>query len=157
MRVIGIDPGLTGAIVVIDDNEFRCIDMPVVEKEIDYDGICGVFLQYQGTQTFLERAIPFAMGAKSAFNYGRGFAALELAIRAMRMPVTYIEPAKWTKVMHAGIDSGLKPKFKSLIAIERQFPNIMEFIPKSSTGKLHDGVIDAILIAEYGKRMMNST
>ncbi len=57
------------------------------------------------------------------------------------------------KEMHDGIDSKLKPKYKSEIAIERLYPDLVPQIPRSpKSKKLHMGIVEAILICGYGMR-----
>lgn len=159
--ILGVDPGLDGAVVALDGEAFECRIMPTKEigdtREIDFDRFRLILTGYPGAHIFLERAMPMAMGSKHAFNYGRGFAALEIAVHLEMMPVTYVEPAKWTKVMHEGISNDLKPKAKSVIAAERLFPSLMSQIPRSKKGKYHDGVIDALLVAGFGVRQMART
>ncbi len=159
--VLGIDPGLAGAFVVFDGSDFASYAMPIVEigkeKSIDFDGVHELLWNLQekhgaGLHVFIERAVPFAMGSKGAFNYGRGFAALEIAIFLLKFPVTYVEPNKWTKEMHEGISADLKPKSKSLVAVKRLYPNLVPQLPKGRKGALLDGPIDALLIAGYGLR-----
>lgn len=153
MKILGIDPGLSGAFATVQNGKIFDLNlMPLINKEIDFKGI-GIILSFvKPDHVFLERAIPFAMGSKSAFNYGRGFAAVELAIGLSGIPVTYVEPGKWTKEMHEGISADMKPKAKSLIALGRLYPEWLPQVPKSRTGKLHEGVVDALLIAGYGQR-----
>ena len=164
MRVLGIDPGLAGAFVVFDGKEFASYAMPIVEngkdKFVEFDGVHELLFNLSDVNTdlhvFLERAVSFGMGTKAAFNYGRGFAAVEIAIELLKMPVTYVEPGKWTKEMHAGISGDLKPKAKSLIAVKRLFPKLVGQLPKGKKGKLLDGPIDALLIAAYGLKKVTS-
>ncbi len=158
--VIAIDPGQSGAIVWYDGKDFKFWVMPLKDKkikDIDFYAVRKILKQFSDVHVFLERAAPHAMGSKHAFNYGRGFAALEIAVMSCRNPVTYVESTKWTKVIHAGISSDLKPKVKSIKAIERLLPKIAKRIPKGKTGKMHEGVVDAILIAEYGRRTLGTT
>jgi hypothetical protein len=82
--------------------------------------------------------------------------ALEIAVRQSGVPVVYVEPQKWTKVMHQGVSNDLKPKAKSLIALERLCPKIYPKVPTNKNGKLHDGVVDATLIASYGIRFLGA-
>ena len=156
MKVIGIDPGLTGAIVVLNGEKFESFLMPIQEnKDVDFDQFRKILAGFEGGHVFLERAMPLAMGAKHAFNYGRGFMALELAIKLSGLAVTYVEPAKWVKLMHEGISKDLKPKAKSLIAVQRLFPNLIDKIPNTpKSGKMHEGVVDALLIAGFGARTL---
>jgi hypothetical protein len=163
MKVCAIDPGLAGAVVIFDGKKFKSWPMPVTSNgknnEVEFDGVHELLWDisgyHPGIHVYLERAMPMAMGAKHAFNYGRGFAALEIALRLLRMPTTYVEPGKWAKVMHEGISADLKPKAKSLIAVKRLFPKLVESLPKNRNGKLLDGPIDALLIASYGIRCMS--
>lgn len=166
MKVVAIDPGFTGAIVCMyfppDHQPAQLLGthaMPVKvfgkEKEIDPDRVAEIIRFYGPSHIFLERAVSFGMGTKSAFNYGRGFGYVELAIRSCLISYSYVEPSKWTKDMHAGISSDLKGKVKSQMAIERLFPHLLSKIPQVK-GKRHDGVVDAMLIADWGRRQLGA-
>jgi hypothetical protein len=160
MTIIGIDPGQTGYICFykIEGVEVLFAPMPLKNdgtKEINFDVFMELLTPYRSRRAchvYLERAMPLAMGAKHAFNYGRGFAALELALHISGLPTTYVEPQKWSKVMHEGISKDLKPKAKSQIAVERLFPHLLGAMPKSAKGNYLDGAIDALLIAGWGLR-----
>lgn len=156
-RVIGIDPGLKGSIVLTDGaDEIEIWEIPhTLEKRVHYFGLTiqlEALFERTSAHVFLERAIPMAMGSKGAFSYGRNFEAIVLAIENARMPVTYVEPSKWTREMHEGISSDLKPKAKSLIAAERLYPELFSQLPRKPKGGLQDGPVDALLIAGYGLR-----
>ncbi|MDH4163306.1 MAG: hypothetical protein OEW15_11555 [Nitrospirota bacterium] len=157
---LGIDPGFAGAFVLTDGSDFlKAWPMPLVvtggDRMIDFDGVHELLTEiFEGHRphVFLERAIPMAMGSKGAFNYGRGFAAIEIAIALIGMPVTYVEPAKWAKYMHEGLSTDLRPKAKSMIAVKRLYPKLVKVLPTNTKGTLQDGPIDALLIAGYGIR-----
>ncbi len=160
-KVLAIDPGLSGAFVLTDgDSVFKSYSMPLVvtgkEKSISYTGALGILGDIEGrygkVHVFLERALPMAMGSKHAFNYGRGFETLVIAIATRHLAYTMVEPSRWMKEMHQGISGDLKSKAKSLIAVERLYPQFMSVLPKRPKGGLHDGPIDALLIAGYGLR-----
>lgn len=158
---LGIDPGFSGAFVLTDGAGFLKIwPMPLVvipggDRTISFDGVhellSQVFEEYR-PHAFLERAKPIAMGSKGAFNYGRGFAALEIAIELIGMPVTYVEPSTWTKYMHEGLSTDLRPKAKSIMAVKRLYPKLAKVLPTNTKGALQDGPIDALLIAGYAIR-----
>lgn len=159
--VCAIDPGLSGAIVVTDGESFvRHWPMPLFNlgkvKEISFAGTLGVFesirKDFKGIHVYLERAVPFAMGSKGAFNYGRGFQSIQNALETTQLAYTLVEPGKWTKVMHQGIQSDLKPKAKSLAAVYRLFPSLVKKLPVNTKGVLLDGPIDALLIAGWALR-----
>lgn len=162
--VLGIDPGFSGAFVGTDGKKYlHYFPMPVTgkksERRIDSEGVYQIvqyFLdEYRAPYIFLERAIPMAMGSKGAFNYGRGFEALIHGIEKAGVAFTLVEPSKWTRVMHEGLSPDLKPKAKSLIAVQKLFPKLLGSLPKNTKGAFHDGPVDALLIAGYGLRQLN--
>ncbi len=162
MRVLGIDPGINGAMVILEGLTIESHAMPITtagkEKQIHFGGVqsllTSVKKRYGRIHVFLERAVPMAMGSKGAFSYGRGFEALVIAIDILGFPMTMVEPAKWTKEMHEGISADLKPKARSLIAVKRLYPQLLDQLPKKPKGGIHDGPIDALLIAGYGLRKL---
>lgn len=161
MTIIGIDPGQSGAFVFLKNGEMTFDFMPLKgdgTKDIDFMKVQEILNRFRSrtpAHVFLERAVPFGMPTTSAFNYGRGFAALEIAIATAGVPVTYLEPAKWSKTMHEGIAKDLKPKAKSQIAVVRLFGQYLSQIPQAKGGKYHEGVVDALLMAGYGLRSIS--
>lgn len=157
-KIIGIDPGHQGAIVFFDGSTLEFFKMPLIvegkKKEVDFNEVRKVLKKYPDVHILLERAYGGQMGSTGAFNYGRDFAKLEIAIMSCKNPVTYIEPSKWTKKMHEGISADLKPKVKSVRAIQRLLPKIVNKVPKNKNGKMHEGVLDGLLIAEYGRKYL---
>ncbi len=161
-RVIGIDPGISGAIILTDgEKEIRWAAIPIgPDRSVSFSDFHAVMSAFGGEDfsnrphVFLERAVSFGMGTKSAFNYGRGFEAITIALGLLKFPYTLVEPAKWTKVMHEGTAANLKPKARSLIAVQRLFPTLVGALPKKPRGGIHDGFIDALLIAGYGLRKL---
>lgn len=157
IEVVGVDPGLGGGIVLLGENGLKFWEMPVNDEGVQFGELEKIFNNFLGVHIFLERAIPMAQGAKAAFSSGKYFAYVEIAIKLSRNSVTYVEPHKWPKVMHSGISADLKPKAKSLIALERLYPNYIDQIPRTpKSKKLHDGIVDALLIAGYGQRVLGA-
>jgi hypothetical protein len=138
--------------VLIGEAPPQFFAMPLSGDDIDFHGVLSLITAWAPKHIYLERAVSFGMGIKGAFNYGRGFAAIEIAIKLAKVSVTYVEPNKWTKELCEGIDKRLKAKERSLIALRRLFPRGINGITKNKNGKLHDGMVDALLIAEYGRR-----
>lgn len=160
--ILGVDPGNEGALVLTDGKEFQQWAMPLKiggkSKEVDFDKVCDLLMAEKSerkhpiTHIILERAMPLAMGSSHAFSYGRNFGFLEIAIRMSKIPVTYVLPLEWQKMMHEGISADLKSKAKSLIAVERLFPQFMDRLPRKPKGAIMDGPVDALLLAGWGLR-----
>lgn len=161
MRIIGIDPGKTGWIVCLSDTGsiIGHHPMPIdTAGDVDHERVFQEVKRLSGgepTQIFLERAMPMAMGSKHAFNYGRDFKAVEVAVKVSAIPFTMVEPSKWCKAMYQGIDARLQAKAKALIAFEQLMPGEKDKAPRGpKTGRVLDGFVDAALIAEYGRRFL---
>lgn len=168
-KILGIDPGLCGAFAITDGNGFvETYAMPVKaagrDKWVDFDGVTRLLADIKAAHgvmpAFLEKAVSFGMGTKGAFNYGRGFEAVVIALHLAEISVTQVEPNKWTKEMHEGTNADLRPKLRSAVAVERLFPKLVRSLPRTrpkggQPGKLLDGPVDAFLIAAYGLRRLS--
>lgn len=154
--VIGIDPGLSGYLVRLRGPQVQWAPMPVTRydrvRTIDYRGVKNLLCDWKpSAHAFLERVHPYAMSAQSAFSFGAGFAMVEVALRELEIPYTMVEPSKWMREMHQGVPANLKPKAKSLIALERRFPQFRSRVPANSKGVPYDGAVDALLLACWGE------
>lgn len=146
MVIVGIDPGQKGAIVELGDDIF-VHPMPGIA---DVRNLLDASEPYH---VFIEKAQSFpGQGISSAFNYGVHFGELLGCIQALGIAHTLVPPRTWTKVMHAGCAAG-EPKERSLEAARRLFPSVNLVQPRCK--KPHDGIVDALLIAEYGRRVLN--
>ena len=155
--VVGIDPGLAGAIVLLGPDSLETFKMPIDEGRVSFDGLVELFLSLPKTApVFLERAKALAMGSTYAFNYGNDFAKVEIALKVAGLSTIYIDPTAWTKAMFTGVSKDLKPKARAKIALERLYPSIVPLVPRTPKSKeLVEGVVDAVLIAGYGKRILS--
>jgi crossover junction endodeoxyribonuclease RuvC len=112
MKLIGIDPGLSGAIAVLADDEITCHDMPFVEvrgkRLVDAHGLVDL-IRGVGTvdMAILEHVQGVqGSGATSAFNFGRGFGLLEGVLAGLAVPTTLVRPQSWTKALQVSSDKG---------------------------------------------------
>jgi len=110
--VIGIDPGLSGAVAVVAGCEIVAAhDMPTVEVRgkryvcphglrqlLDHDQVDAVVLEHvQGVQ---------GTGATSAFSFGRSFGLVEGVVAGVGLPLTLVRPQAWTKALGVSRDKG---------------------------------------------------
>jgi crossover junction endodeoxyribonuclease RuvC len=114
--IIGIDPGLTGAIAILEpDGKLTVHDMPTVEvrrhrklkREINSAVLAGILTGHQLARAFVERvgAMP-GQGVSSVFAFGRSTGIVEGILAARLIPVTYVAPQTWRKdqAVRAGKD-----------------------------------------------------
>ena len=168
---IGIDPGLQGGIAIITGDKINIFKMPLIAKgEIDIENIFHILSAYDEVNKVhvcIEDVHSiFGASAGSNFTFGFGCGQLDAVIKCCSLPFTKVPPKIWQKEMWSGvkpvlITTGKKdkkgmPKYKidtkatSLIAAKRLFPKI-NFLPTERCTKEHDGMIDAILIAQYAR------
>ena len=153
MRIIGIDPGLSGGIAVLDNNKVKDLfDMPVMPdgKKNKRQLNCALLAQLikdhikdiEDTVMIVEQvnAMP-GQGVTSMFNFGQTFGAIKGICAALGLPIYLIRPAKWKK--HFELINSSKDASRTK-AIE-MYPSLAQKLSK----KKDVNKSDAILIARY--------
>ncbi len=160
---MGIDPGKTGAIAVIHMGNIKLYPVPMIGstgKKSDYDvgAMADIIRHWSVTDDcfcMLEKASVFkGQGISSSGNFMMGFGIWRGILGALRIPHEIVTPRKWTKAMHEGLNLKNDPKRNSEIAAKRLFPDI-DFRKSDRASKPYSGFIDALLLAEYGRRKLN--
>jgi len=157
MIFIGIDPGKSGGIASI-----VCGAAGVSIMDDSIQGILQTIqqiLRYQDSMdrvhVFLEKGQTMPQnGGVHSYNYGHHNGSIEGILVALKLPYTLIKPQTWMKVMHVGTDSKLETKERSVQACRRIFPDLNLTPPRCR--KPHDGMAEALLIAEYGRRSLTT-
>ena len=151
--VIGIDPGINGAISVFSwetHTLFEVIDMPTLEvdsgktkkRHISAVGLRDILVCYLDSHVVIEKvgAMP-GQGVTSMFNFGRSAGIIEGVVAALQIPHTYVAPATWTKAV--GRAAG---KDASRMRAMELFPAAKAALFKRAKD---DGRADAALIAYW--------
>ena len=162
MRVIGIDPGLDGAVAVITASDWKDVyDTPtaVVEgkkkRRIYVPSEMAATIQRlyghaPGAKgdvvVILERvhAMP-GQGVRSMFSMGQGLGLWEGILAALYLRYEFVTPQRWKREMMDGMG---KDKDASRIRAMQLFPDMAESLKLVK----HHGRADALLLAEYGRR-----
>ena len=151
-RVVGIDPGLTGACAFLEitDRDIALID--VIDVPITGTGakqsVDGILLQewllrHGPRHAFLERAQAMPkQGASSGFKYGRVVGALEATLMLCAVPLVIVEPSRWKRHFHL---QGADKEGAHQLTI-RMFPRGHHFFARR---KDHNRS-EAVLIGVYG-------
>ena len=154
MRIIGIDPGLSGAIAVLDDLKiFDLFDMPImpdgkkIKNQLYSAQLVNIIKRHihtNSTFVIVEQvsAMP-GQGVTSMFNFGQTFGAIKGICASLNLPIFYVRPAKWKK--HFDLINASKDASRTK-AIE-MYPSISDRLRK----KKDVNKADAILIARYFK------
>lgn len=154
MRHIGIDPGLSGAIAVLTDDSLQIHDMPVMtvdrngkaKRQVSANELAELLNLYadKDCHVYCERVSAMAgQGVTSVFSFGRSFGMIEGILAALKMPVTFVAPATWTRAIGRG-----PGKDASRARAMELFPNYEYFFKRVKD----DGRADAALIAHWGRK-----
>ncbi len=155
MLIIGIDPGITGAICFFEDRKIiGLIEMPNMavgkknKRQVNgaqvYNEIFERIKNYnkKDIKVVIEQvsAMP-GQGVTSMFNFGQSFGVLKGICSAMQLPMYFVRPAKWKKY-YSLINS--KKDASRTKAIE-----IFPYISTQLSKKKDSNKADAILIASF--------
>ena len=109
MRIFGIDPGLSGAIAILEDDKvLDVVDIPVMsegkknKKQLNSAHLAQYIenniLDVNKTIGVVEQvnAMP-GQGVTSMFNFGQTFGAIKGISAALKLPIFFVRPSKWKK------------------------------------------------------------
>ena len=155
MLIIGIDPGISGAICFFENGEVKdVIDMPTMaegkknKRQINgrqiFNEISSRINKYdlKNVNIIVEQvsAMP-GQGVTSMFNFGQSFGIIKGICSAMQLPIFFVRPAKWKK--HFDLINSQKDSSRTK-AIE-MFPKVSSILSK----KKDANKAEAILIASF--------
>lgn len=177
------DPGKNGAICIIDGEEIDFKLFPKIGGEYDLKSLSEIFfnyaLKYENFHFIIEdvHKLPSPMNSGD-WELSASKHILLTLVTVCQIPFTLVKPKEWQKEMWQGIPEQRKPnktivnkkgesitkrgailtKEMSKMAALRLFPNLDLRDPERKTERaksLHDGVVDALLMAEYCRRKFN--
>ncbi len=159
MLLVGIDPGYSGAIALLDTITGRVTihDMPTTPNpkgkpelnlhrlgEIlkpDLDGYCP-----ETCIAVLEKVATMpGQGISSAFRFGQGYGAIEMALVGHGWERNYVTPTTWKKHFKLSSDKGVSRS----LAMQR-FPHSADLFARMKD----DGRAEAALLALYGREVI---
>ena len=153
MKIIGIDPGLSGAIAIIENNTVLGIfDMPVMaegkknKRQLNSAHLVKLLndniSKEEEVSVVVEQvnAMP-GQGVTSMFNFGQTFGAIKGICAALGLPIFFVRPSKWKK--HFELINSSKDSSRTK-AIE-MYPSLSNDLSK----KKDVNKSDAILIARF--------
>jgi len=178
--IVGIDPGKTGGIVCLDNsgNFMESFIIPKIDGDVNMKAFANIFHHlaehYSDVHVFVEDVHAlYGSSAGATFSFGKICGQIEMGLYTCFLPHTYVQPKAWQKVMFGGIEEIRKPskinkkgkeikgrrdtKAMAELAYKKYFPDVdFYFTEKGNKSKnVRDGLVDAILIAEWGRRKIN--
>ena len=169
MVYVGIDPGQQGAVILMEDtskDKITIYDMPLLpQKGIDGKELHDLFLSikrdYKSMFCILEKAQAMpGQGSVGGFNYGVGYGKILAALEVNQIPFQEVHPMRWKKEFGITSKRGKsEPKLStadkkqlSLTAVLKLFPE-QSYLFHTERGKLLDGRVESLLLAEYARRI----
>jgi crossover junction endodeoxyribonuclease RuvC len=155
MYVIGIDPGLAGAIAVLtaEGTLEALADTPTLVLKVsrgtrmtyDVPGMAALLAPYAGQQchVYIEGSQPMpGQGTRSTFTTGYGYGLWIGLLASLALPYTSVRPAVWKKAFSLGKDK------------EASRLRAMQLYPGADLRRKKDhGRAEALLLASYGLRV----
>ena len=153
MKIIGIDPGLSGAIAVMHDKKvINMYDMPVMaegkknKRQLNSSQLVNIIKENinedEDTIVVVEQvnAMP-GQGVTSMFNFGQTFGAIKGVCAALKLPIFFVRPSKWKK--HFELINSSKDASRTKVI--EMYPTLSGQLAK----KRDVNKSDAVLIAKF--------
>ena len=153
MIIFGIDPGISGAISVLENKKIiEIFDMPtMIDGKKNKRQINGSEVTYiikkrlnDGKEVIVVveqvNAMP-GQGVTSMFNFGQSFGVIKGICSALSLPIYFVRPIKWKK--HFNLIKTNKDASRTKVI--QTYPEISSKLSR----KKDSNKADAILIARY--------
>lgn len=144
MICIGIDPGLSGALAILD-GESATVTLwgpEAYAKALRYateKGPCVACLEHVGARP--------GQGVTSTFRFGENFGFCQGMLTAYGIRYELVRPQKWKK------EFSVSGKNASIAVCKRLFPGVD--LRRTEKCRIdHDGKAEALLMAEYARRRL---
>ena len=163
MLIIGIDPGIAGAICFFENGKvLDVVDMPTMaegkknKRQVNgrqiFNEISSRIQNYSSkdVRVVVEQvsAMP-GQGVTSMFNFGQSYGVIKGICAAMQLPIFFVRPIKWKK--HFELINCQKDASRTKVI--EIFPNISSILSK----KKDANKADAILIASFFENTNETT
>ena len=153
MKIIGIDPGLSGAIAVMHRKKvINLYDMPLMaegkknKRQLNSSQLVNIILENinkdEETIVVVEQvnAMP-GQGVTSMFNFGQTFGAIKGVCAALKLPIFFVRPSKWKK--HFELINSSKDASRTKVI--EMYPTLSSQLAR----KRDVNKSDAVLIAKF--------
>lgn len=147
-NLIALDPGMNGAIAILNDGIVTAHPFPIAGKILDLAAIADLIQSASPAIAVIEKvgSMP-GQGVASTFKFGMGYGALLGICAARSIPVELVTPQRWKGAILAGTK---KDKDAAIAYCRRVFPHVPLIMPRCRSA--HDGISDALCLLQFGIR-----
>lgn len=161
MTVIGVDPGISGALAFVPTCSLspRVFDMPKIKLKNGKNEVCAkqltklietfahpksfAIVEAVGAHVYVDRfGMRRGQGAAASFAFGKSFGVLLGVLAALRIRVELVQPAVWKSLLNLNSDKNL-----SRALAMKKFPSLKERLER----KKDDGRAEALLLADFAR------
>ena len=156
MKIIGIDPGLSGAIAVLEDIKvLNLFEMPVMaegkknKRQLNSAQLVNIIKENtngdEEIAVIVEQvnAMP-GQGVTSMFNFGQTFGAIKGVCAALGLPIFFVRPSKWKK--HFELINSSKDASRTKVI--EMYPSFSKQLAKKKDVNKSDAILIARFFAE---------
>lgn len=148
MRIVGIDPGLGGAIALLNGGELWAMaDMPVLDKKVQTNPLAEILRGFRPDVVVLEDIHAMPRGSIASFSLGYTMGVVVATVQGLSLPLVRMRPNEWKK--YQGLIGKQKEASRAL-AIER-WPGFVDSLRR----KKDCDRAEAALIADAYRRREN--
>tara|TARA_B100001248_G_scaffold254967_1_gene234086 strand:- start:717 stop:1208 length:492 start_codon:yes stop_codon:yes gene_type:complete len=153
MKIVGIDPGLSGAIAILENKKVLSLfDMPIMaegkknKRQLNSAQLVNIIKESVNLNDEIAvvveqvNAMP-GQGVTSMFNFGQTFGAIKGVCAALDLPIFFVRPSKWKKYFELINSSKDSSRTKAI----EMYPSLSNQLAK----KKDVNKSDAILIARF--------
>ena len=157
MIIIGIDPGITGAISVLENKKvIEVYDTPTMidgkknKRQVNGAQVTNIIKENLNKDKDKDKEVVVVVehvnampgqGVTSMFNFGQSFGVIKGICSALSLPIYFVRPAKWKK--HFNLIKTNKDASRTKVI--QIYPEISSKLSR----KKDSNKADAILIARY--------
>ena len=156
MKIIGIDPGLSGAIAVLEDVKVLSLfEMPVMsegkknKRQLNSAQLVNIIKENTNRDEEIAviveqvNAMP-GQGVTSMFNFGQTFGAIKGVCAALGLPIFFVRPSKWKK--HFELINSSKDASRTKVI--EMYPSFSKQLAKKKDVNKSDAILIARFFAE---------
>jgi hypothetical protein len=157
MIILGIDPGKHGGLVALSKEREILLEEVMPEDPLDTYSILRAFKkEFPSAIVFLEESHPRPTnGVKAIHTYAFHNGQIDMILKILELQYELIHPHIWCRHMHVGTSAD-RPKERSRQVVQQLFPDVRLINPNTPRARtMHEGLMDALLIAEFGLRKLS--
>lgn len=156
MNILGIDPGLKGALVLIGDGEhiINSATMPVLGKRVDEGELVKLLRKACGSAdaVALEEMVPFIPNRATTFRLGLAQGFIQGVLVTLEARYMLVKPKDWQKSIPHQKATGRALKGVWIAEALRRCPDLYQ--GQKHTMEHRSAIADAYLLAVYRRRQL---